>query len=131
MLLATEMHARKDYKNSWFKRSYIGWKTSLLEEEEMWYIRRLYDFQRKLQSLWKTHFFFARAHKKSWFYENLIQKKKIPQSAKKFILSRPKTAFLLHWKQKKREPWKEILLFRRALYSGFGESLRKKINLKH
>ena len=90
-----------------------------------WPVRRSYSLKKTHQSLWKTHFFFSNIHKKSWFYENLIQKRHIPQSAKKFILTRPKTAFNFHWKENKKEPWKESLLFRRALYSGFGENVRK------
>jgi len=73
----------------------------------------------------KIHLFFSDFHKKSWWYENLIQKRYKPQSAKKFVLTRPATAFQLHWKQRKKEPWKEALLFRRALYAGFGERFRK------
>ena len=123
MLLVTEMHSQDDYKNTWFSRFDIKWKTDLLANP--WPVRINYDSKKTHQSLWKTHFFFSNIHKKSWFYENLIQKRQQPQSARKFAVTRPNTAFQFHWKQKKKESWKETLLFRRALYSGFGENIRK------
>ncbi len=73
----------------------------------------------------KKYFHFRFSHTKGWWYENLIQKKPSPRSAKRFFLDRPKTAFQIHWTQQKLEPWKNILLFKRALYSGFGEDYRK------
>jgi hypothetical protein len=73
----------------------------------------------------QMYFNYYFCHKVSWWYENLIQKKKTPRSVKRFTLDRPKTAFQVHWTQQKLEPWKDSLLFKRALYGGFGEDYRK------
>jgi len=78
----------------------------------------------------QTYFNYYFCHKVSWWYENLIQKKKTPRSAKRFILDRPKTAFQIHWTQQKQEPWKDSLLFKRALYAGFNEDYRKENKFK-
>jgi hypothetical protein len=73
----------------------------------------------------QTYFKYSLSHKLSWWYENLVQKRQTPLSAKRFLLDRPKTAFQAHWTQQKLEPWKDALLFKRALYAGFGEDYRK------
>ena len=124
IMLLTEIYSQTNYEDTWFSQAHIAWKTELVEEDR-WYIRNAYDLERKQISAWERHFLLARIYKKSWWYENLIQKKKKPKSAKHFLLDRPNTAFHIHWKQEKREPWKNSLLFRRAVYAGFGERLRK------
>jgi len=73
----------------------------------------------------KHYFHLMNIHRQGWWYENLIQKRKKPGSVKRFSLDRPRTAFQNNWKQQKREPWKDALLFKRALYSGYGEVVRK------
>ena len=123
IMLLTEIYSQNDYQNTWFSQEQIAWKTEFLEDP--WHIRNDYDFETKQISSWQRHSLLARIYKKSWWYENLIQKKKKPKSAKHFVLDRPHTAFQIHWKQQKKEPWKNGLLFRRAVYSGFGERLRK------
>ena len=123
MLLATEIHSQRVYKDSWYPKRYF--LKDYKRRKKRWQRYLNSNFETKDQSLWKTRFFFSNWQKKSWWYENLVQKRAKPQSAKKFALTRPATAFQLHWKQRKKEPWKEILLFRRALYAGFGERLRK------
>jgi ribosomal protein S4 len=122
-MLLTEIHSQNNYKNTWFSREQVGWKTHNLEYK--WTFRREYDEEKSWLSLWERNFLFAKAYKESWWYENLIQKKPEPQSARVFVLNRPNTAFQIHWKQQKKEPWKNALLFRRAVYSGFGENVRK------
>lgn len=79
----------------------------------------------------KNYYRLMTIHRRGWWYENLIQKRKKPLSAKKFTLDRPKTAFQSFWKQQKREPWKDSLLFKRALYSGSGEILRKENKFRY
>ena len=123
MLLSTETHSHANDNNTWFPKSYMRWKTKLRGNSVKRSLNN--DFEAQEPSLWQTRYFFSNVQKKSWWYENLIQKRYKPQSAKKFALARPATAFQLHWKQRKKEPWKEILLFRRALYAGFGERFRK------
>ena len=111
-----------------FFKTYIGqiigttyWKQYLLRNYN--YYRYLYWIP---QRSWKRNYFkFKTWHKKGWWYENLIQTEETPTSAKKYILDRPKTAFQAHWTQRKFEPWKDALLFRRALYSGYSEEYRK------
>ena len=73
----------------------------------------------------RTYLKFRFSHTKGWWYENLVQRTQNPRSAKRFLLDRPKTAFQIHWTQQKQEPWKNSLLFKRALYAGFGEDYRK------
>ncbi len=79
----------------------------------------------------KNYYRLMTIHRRGWWYENLIQKRKKPLSVKKFTLDRPKTAFQSFWKQQKREPWKDSLLFKRALYSGSGEILRKENKFRY
>jgi len=73
----------------------------------------------------KKYFEFYKGHKMGWWYNNLVKKTKTPRSAKRFVLDRPRTAFQIHWTQQKLEPWKDALLFKRALYAGFHEDYRK------
>ena len=114
-LISAEMHAQPDYKNSWVsKNRVLGYNN---EDEHMYHKTRSSKEQMKLQ--------LAIVQKNAWWYDNLIQKQRQSLSERKFRLDRPNTAFQLHWKQQKKEPWKDSLLFRRALYEGFGERLRK------
>jgi len=125
MLLVTEMHSQDDYKNTWFSRFDIKWQTDLLANP--WPVRWNYDLKKTHQSLWKTHFFFSSIHKKSWFYENLIQKRHTPQSAKKFVVNRPNTAFQFHWKQKKKRALKRTSFISTSIIFRFWrECLKRK-----
>ena len=63
-------------------------------------------------------------HQKSWFYENILRRRK-PYSLVKFKLTRQSTAFHTYWVQAKIEPWTESLFFRRAASSAFEERIRK------
>jgi hypothetical protein len=102
-----------------FFRTYLGQIISkFYSKQANWHLR--YHIP-----LGQTYFKFRFSHTKGWWYENLVQKKQNPRSAKRFLLERPKTAFQIHWTQQKQEPWKNSLLFKRALYSGFGEDYRK------
>lgn len=85
----------------------------------------LYQYTTVLDPFYRIKFKLTTIHKNSWWYENLVQKKDKPASIHRFVLDRPNTAFQINWKQNKSEPWKNALLFKRALYAGFGENLRK------
>jgi len=61
---------------------------------------------------------------KGWLYESLL-KKKTSRKAKHFLLDRPQTAFQNHYKQQKKEPWVDALLFKRWAYFGFMEKYKK------
>jgi ribosomal protein S4 len=61
---------------------------------------------------------------KGWLYEQLL-KGKLSRNAKHFVLDRPKTAFQNHYKQQKKEPWVDALLFQRWAYFGFIEKYKK------
>ena len=61
---------------------------------------------------------------KGWLYENLL-KRKSSRNAKHFVLDRPQTAFQNHYKQQKKEPWVDSLLFQRWAYFGFIEKYKK------
>ncbi len=63
---------------------------------------------------------------KGWLYENLL-KKKSSRNAKHFLLDRPQTAFQNHFKQQKKEPWVDPLLFKRWAYFGFIEKYKKEV----
>lgn len=127
MMLQTEIHSQVDEKNPWWG----GWdfkdlvnRSDDLEEEAKDLIWRAHFFQDH-NSWWETHSQFAKISKKSWWYDNLITKKARFKSGNNFALYRPRTAFQLHWKQSRNEPWKNALLFRRAVYAAFGESFRR------
>ena len=107
VLLSTQLHSQHVSKKSWFSESQTD-----------------YDIRNRF-SKEQMRLEIAMLQKKSWWYDNLVQKRSRFTSAKKFRLERPNTAFQLYWKQQKREPWKDSLLFKRALYEGFGERLRK------
>lgn len=62
--------------------------------------------------------------KKGWLYENLL-KGKYSRNAKHFVIDRPQTAFQNHYKQQKKEPWVDSLLFKRWAYFGFIEKYKK------
>jgi ribosomal protein S4 len=126
IMLLTELHSSEDYKSSWFSRYFFSWKTRHLKRSNLDLFKRLYE-NYKITSLstQKLRSKILVFQKQGWWYENLVQKKKVPKSLKKFVLDRPQTAFRIHWKQQKREPWKNALLFKRAVYSGFGEHFRK------
>ena len=61
---------------------------------------------------------------KGWLYENLL-KGKSSRNAKHFVIDRPQTAFQNHYKQQKKEPWVDSLLFQRWAYFGFIEKYKK------
>ena len=67
---------------------------------------------------------------KGWLYENLLKKKQ-SRNAIYFELDRPHTAFQNHFKQQKKEPWLDPLMFKRWAYFGFIERNRKEIREKH
>ena len=117
ILLSTELHSQSDYKASWFPSN------RLFGEQR-------YNYEKTRMSKEQMRREIAMVQKKSWWYDNLIQKQSRPASEKKFRLDRPNTAFQLYWKQQKKEPWKDALLFKRALYEGFGERLRKENKFK-
>ena len=126
IILLTELHSSENYKASWFSRYFFIWKNRHLKEKNLALFEQLYKiYQNTALSTQKLRFKIQLLQKEGWWYENLIQKKRLPKSIKKFVLDRPNTAFRIHWKQQKREPWKNALLFKRAVYSGFGEDLRK------
>ena len=62
--------------------------------------------------------------RKGWLYENLL-KGNFSRNAKHFLLDRPQTAFQNHYKQQKKEPWVDSLLFKRWAYFGFIEKYKK------
>lgn len=62
--------------------------------------------------------------RKGWLYENLL-KANFSRNAKHFLLDRPQTAFQNHFKQQKKEPWVDSLLFKRWAYFGFIEKYKK------
>lgn len=110
-----------EFRNKLQKRQ----KISGLKLESRAHLYYLLSDYRSRMRLKKHYYHLMGIHRKGWWYENLIQKRKKPLSRKRFFLDRPKTAFQSHWKQQKREPWKDSLLFKRALYSGSGEIFRK------
>ena len=115
VLLSAELHSQPDYKDSWFAVNRLFRQT---EDQSKVYENTRISKEQMVREM-------VMLQKKSWWYDNLIQKQPWPLSEKKFRLDRPNTAFQLHWKQQKKEPWKDSLLFKRALYEGFGERLRK------
>jgi ribosomal protein S4 len=123
ILLTTKFKQKKLQK----QESLFGIKEKLnlerIERASHFHYLRIY-FRSKIP-VKRNHNYLMSMHRRNWWYENLIQKRKKPPSVKRFLLDRPKTAFQSYWKQQKREPWKDSLLFKRALYSGFGEIMRK------
>ena len=61
---------------------------------------------------------------KSWLYASLLRRKS-SRNAKHFVLDRPQTAFQNYFKQQKKEPWVDSLLFQRWAYFGFIEKYKK------
>ena len=80
-----------------------------------WYLVKRHEKQ--YQSL-------IRSMQRGWLYENLL-KKKSSINAKHFFLDRPQTAFQNYFKQQKKEPWVDVLLFKRWTYFGFIEKQKK------
>lgn len=72
----------------------------------------------------KQYEILRKSMRKGWLYENLL-KKKNSRNAKHFFLDRPQTAFQNHFKQQKKEPWVDSLLFKRWAYFGFMEKYKK------
>ena len=124
MILFTEINSHVYRLKNWlppyqFKRI-IPFGISQEKKEKLFH-----NYTTILNPLYRIKFQLGSIHKKSWWYENLLQRKKKPISLRKFTLERPNTAFQINWKQNFYEPWKNALLFKRALYAGFGENLRK------
>jgi len=67
---------------------------------------------------------------KGWLYENLLRGK-YSRTAKHFVLERPQTAFQNHYRQQKKEPWVDSLLFKRWAYFGFIEKYKKETRTRN
>ena len=139
MMLNTELHSQtpKSEENTWFsKRTLIYFDDQTYFENKKEYDQEHWNdifnayIQEENFSGWENRSWFANLYKKIWWYDNLIQKKRKPYMRNDFVLDRPQTAFQIHWQQRHTEPWKNALLFRRAVYSGFGESFRRENKFK-
>ena len=127
ILLSVEKHSQLDYKDSWFFENRLQW---MIDGKWSWAKDLQNNYEQTRISREQRLFEITKLQKKTWWYENLIEKQIPSISERKFRLDRPNTAFQLHWKQQKKEPWKDSLLFKRALYEGFGERLRKENKFK-
>ena len=89
----------------------------------------------------KVPWFLVKSHKKQyqslinplqkgWLYETLFRKNQ-SRHAKYFELDRPQTAFQNHFKQQKKEPWLDPLIFKRWAYFGLMERNRKELLVTH
>ena len=116
---------KKEFKKTVEKRERISKITSKYDLDKVSHNYFIHSYLKSKIPAKKHYFHLMNIHRRGWWYENLIQKRKKPVSAKRFSLDRPKTAFQSYWKQQKSEPWKDSLLFKRALYSGSGEIMRK------
>lgn len=67
---------------------------------------------------------------KGWLYQTLL-KKNPSRNARYFELDRPHTAFQNHFRQQKKEPWLDPLVFKRWAYFGFIERNRKELRVNH
>jgi hypothetical protein len=85
---------------------------------------RWHSYYNKVTPQKDTYLELRTRHQKSWFYENILRRRK-PYSLVKFKLTRQSTAFHTYWIQAKIEPWIEPLFFRRAASSAFEERFRK------
>lgn len=100
----------------------------LLQSKKIRRIKNKRFFLKKIPwPLVKTHNkqyeILRKSMQKGWLYENLLWKRS--RNAKHFVLDRPNTAFQNHYKQQKKEPWIDSLLFKRWAYFGFVEKYKK------
>lgn len=123
LILTTEINSDFDGKTHWLSEHQFRWQGRWIDDDAYTFL-----VQQNIElskPRYTENAALLRLHQKAWWYENLIQKRKPSKSLRKFVLNRPNTAFQIHWKEHKSAPWKNSLWFKRALYAGFGEQLRR------
>ena len=117
-------HLHSEYrKGLWLRGWHLEQKQIVKKiKKKKFYIKKLPWC--KVDSHNKQYQFFTNSMQKGWLYENLLKKKSSPKAIH-FPLDRPQTAFQNHFKQQKKAPWIDDLLFKRWVYFGFIEKHKK------
>ena len=126
-ILKTAYLHSPDYKGLWVSsRILLSYKRR--NKKKKYYFKKVPLFL--VRSQIKQHKKLINSLQKGWLYETLL-KKKPSRNAKYFELDRPHTAFQNAFKQHKKEPWLDPLVFKRWAYFGFIERNRKELKITH